>query len=330
MHLIATDPQRRDLGVVRGCSLDMAFGDGENDFELRVPLDGPMRGIDAGSLVYADGTEYGGMVDDVGCDTAASVPCAVYRGPTWHGLLAGRVLRPDPGQDWLRVSGEANAVLLSLVHRVGLEDLFTASGTPSGFDVSYQFARYVDAYSGIRAMLGSAGAKLGMAWDGGRVALSALPVVDHSAREFEGRRTGIRAVAAKRPVNHLVCLGKGELRDRLVVDLYADADGNVSQTQTLFGLDERAQVYDRSSAEAEELLEDGAKRLRELQDADECDVPSLPPGDYGIGDVIGAREGRMGLYVTAEVTKKVVSVGKDGATVTCEAGSPRLRVTQRL
>ena len=330
MRLIATDPGRRDLGALRNCTLDMAFGDSENDFELRVPIADAPRGIGGGSLVYADGTEYGGIVDDIGCDTSERVPQAVYRGRTWHGILASRVLRPDAGQDWLQVSGDANAVLLSLVHRLGLEELFTAAGAPSGFEVAYRFARYADGYQGIRAMLRAAGAKLGVSWDGRRAALAALPVVDYSAREFEGRRTGIRAMWATRPVNHLVCLGKGELRDRIVVDLYADAEGVVSQAQTLFGLDERAEVYDRSSAEYDELLEDGTQRLRELQDADECDVPSLPPGDYGIGDVIGGREGRTGLYVTAEITKMTVAVGRHGATVACEAGNPRLRVTQRV
>lgn len=330
MHLIATDPGFRDLGVVRHCSLDMAFGEDENDFELRVPIADAPRGLSGGSLVYVDGTEYGGIVDDVGCDTASGSPSAVYRGRTWHGVLASKVLRPDAGQDWLSVAGEANAVLLALVHRVGLEDLFTASGSPSGFSVSHRFERYTDAYSGIRAMLRSAGAKLGVAWDGRRVALSALPVVDHSEREFDGRRTGMRASMAHRPVNHLVCLGKGELRDRVVVDLYADADGNVSRTQSLFGLDERAEVYDRSSAEEDELAEDGAERLRELQEADECDVPSLPSGDYGIGDVIGCREPRMGLYATAEIVKAVVAIAEDGASVSYEAGAPSLRVTRGL
>jgi hypothetical protein len=32
-------------------------------------------------------------------------------------------------------------------------------------------------------------------------------------------------------VNHLICLGSGELQNRIVVHLYVDADGNISQTQ---------------------------------------------------------------------------------------------------
>ena len=51
-------------------------------------------------------------------------------------------------------------------------------------------------------------------------------------------------VINKMGVNHLICLGSGELRNRTVVHLYVDGNGNISQTQTFTGLEERAEVLD--------------------------------------------------------------------------------------
>lgn len=331
MHLICTDVARHDICTLNSCTLDMAFGDSENTFELCIPVGTEPTGLTFGSLIYADGTEYGGIVDNVGADTTGKIHKVVYSGRTWHGIIEHKTLRPDTGANHLTVSGEANAVMLQLIHRVGLADLFTVDASDSGIRVTYQFDRYITGYTGLRSMLATKGAKLTMLWDGGRVALSAKAAKDWTADEFDGRTTGLRMSLAGRPVNHLVCLGKGELRDRIVIDLYADEAGSISRTQTLFGLDENEEVYDYSSAGADELEEDGIKRLKECQAASTCDVPNLPTNDYDIGDIVGGRESRLGVFVTAEIYKKIVTVGRHGVTTSCEAGGVRMnRVTPAL
>lgn len=334
MLLICTDASRRDLRALDDCTMDMEFGDGGGDantFELRMPVASAPEGLTFGSLVYVDGTEYGGIVDDVGSDTTGRIHKAVYGGRTWHGVLEGRVLRPDRGADYLSVSGEANAVLLQLVHRMGLAELFAVDASDSGIRVGYRFARYVAGYAGLRAMLASAGAKLATRWDGGKVVLSAMPRRDWSREEFEGRRTPIKIKQASRPVNHLVCLGKGELAQRTVIDLYADESGNVSKTQSMFGIDEVERAYDYSSAEDADLEQEGIKRLKELQDASTCDVPELPNADFDVGDVVGGRESRLGVFVTATIARKVVTIGRRGVTSSCEAGgASSRRVTRAL
>ena len=213
MLLICTDASRRDLRALDDCTMDMEFGDGGGDantFELRMPVASAPEGLTFGSLVYVDGTEYGGIVDDVGSDTTGRIHKAVYGGRTWHGVLEGRVLRPDRGADYLSVSGEANAVLLQLVHRMGLAGLFAVDASDSGIRVGYRFARYVAGYAGLRAMLASAGAKLAMRWDGGKVVLSAMPRRDWSREEFEGRRTPIKIKQASEAGAKVINLCSGE------------------------------------------------------------------------------------------------------------------------
>lgn len=61
MDLIYTNADLVDQGVLQDCVLDLAFGTDENDFELEVPADGVT--LEAGALLYMEGTEYGGMVD---------------------------------------------------------------------------------------------------------------------------------------------------------------------------------------------------------------------------------------------------------------------------
>lgn len=314
MDLILTDASRADVAAVSDYDLDLAFGGDENDFEL-VLREGPR--LTAGCLVYVDGTEYGGIVDEVATDSATGV--ITYKGPTWHGLLAAKVLSPLPGQDHLAISGDAIEALGTLVGLMGLGDVFAAEGSATPLKGTYRFARFTDGYSGIAAMLKASGLKLAMRYADGRVRLSAAPIALWGD-DVDSDRATFSVSRRYRPVNHLVCLGKGELRDRAVVHVYADERGTVSQTQTLMGIDERAETYEQSSAEAAELLEKGLERLGELQGQGEIDVTASEGGEYAVGDLITGRDNLSGEMVTAEVVKKILRVESGAASVEHECG----------
>ena len=313
-----TDAARRDVGVLRGASLNVTWGDSGNDFELTVDLASGAR-LEDGALVYVEGTEWGGVVDER--EASQSDGALRYRGRSWHGILRDRVLCPDPGADYLTVSGEANAVLLSLVSRMGLSDVMTAPAAASGITVGHTFDRYCDAYTGIRKMLAASGARLAVSYDAaaGRAVLSAVPIVDWS----DGPTSDVADVdvtRVHRPYNHLVCLGAGELRDRVVQHWYADERGRVSQTQTLTGLDERATTYDYTNASAEELAQDGPKKLAEYQAADSMSATLALDGSYAVGDVVPGTDIDTGTEVSVTVGTVDVTVTDDGVTATYKAG----------
>lgn len=313
-----TDAARRDVGVLRGASLNVTWGDSGNDFELTVDLASGAR-LEDGALVYVEGTEWGGVVDER--EASQSDGALRYRGRSWHGILRDRVLCPDPGADYLTVSGEANAVLLSLVSRMGLSDVMTAPAAASGITVRHTFDRYCDAYTGIRKMLAASGARLAVSYDAaaGRAVLSAVPIVDWS----DGPTSDVADVdvtRVHRPYNHLVCLGAGELRDRVVQHWYADERGRVSQTQTLTGLDERATTYDYTNASAEELAQDGPKKLAEYQAADSMSATLALDGSYAVGDVVPGTDIDTGTEVSVTVGTVDVTVTDDGVTATYRAG----------
>lgn len=313
-----TDASRVDVGVLRGASLNTVWGDSGNDFELTVDIASPER-IEDGALVYVEGTEYGGVVDER--EASSSDGTVRYRGRSWHGMLRDRVLCPDAGADYLTVSGEANAVLLSLVSRMGLSDVMTVSSAASGVEVKHQFERFCDAYSGIRAMLSASGARLAVAYDSvaSRAVLSAVPVVDWSDGPTSDQ-AGVDVTRVSRPYNHLVCLGSGELRDRVVQHWYADEAGKVSGKQSLFGVDERATTYDYSNAGADELSVKGPKKLSEYQRADSMDATLDVDGAYAVGDVVPGTDVGTGTEVSVVVGTVDATVDELGVTVTYRAG----------
>ena len=100
----------------------------------------------------------------------------------------------------------------------------------------------------------------------GKVHLSAVPLVDYSQdEEWDSDQMNFQISSNERPVNHLICLGKGDLSERMVRHLYMDARGNISETQTFFGVDEVTETYDYSNVESEEeLITGGTQRLQEL------------------------------------------------------------------
>lgn len=312
--------EREDVGVLHDYRFDLAYGEDENDFELQIPSSAHCCG--KGYFLYMDGTEYGGIVDAIASDTDAAA--VTYTGRTWHGLLNSKIIEPDFGQDYLVLSGEANVVLGALITRLGLGDLFAASDADSRLIVSnYKMNRYIPAYEGIRKMLKTEKGKLRFTFKGGKVVLSAHPRGDYTQDgNLDSDLVDLKVKRHYNAVNHLICLGRGELAAREVIHLYVDADGNISKTQTFTGIDERSAVYDNSSAESLEDLENGGiDRLKELALADEVDAALDEDSDqYEIHDLVGATDNIIGLTVTAEITKKIVTIESGQITISYKVG----------
>ena len=167
--------------------------------------------------------------------------------------------------------------------------------------------------------LASVGARLAVTFVDGAPVLSAVAAASYG--DVPSERVGFDAERTYRPTNHLIGLGAGEGTSREVVHWYADASGAVSQTQTLFGLDEVEDTYDYSGSE--DLSADTRARLAEMQGQGAFDV-DLPDGArLDVGDVVTASDAATGLSVEAQVTKVVVSVTRGRATVSYETGTPQ-------
>lgn len=316
MVLVVYDSKLGNVRELQDFELDLAFGSDENSFELTCAADAAPS---EGQFAFIDGGEYGGVVDeasyDAGRDAAGAVTC---KGRTWHGILAGKRLLPNSGSGYLSVSGKAGAVVASLISRMGLSAVFSAASDDAS--VSHTFDRFTDGYSGLKALAKANGRKLAMRRKGSKVELSLPPVADY-ANKVDSDLLDFTLTSVHRCVNHLVCAGAGELENRAVVHFYADAKGNVSHKQTLFGVDEIAALYDYSNADVEKLEEEGRKKLAEYQTRGSIEVDAHDDIDVDVGDVISARDNAHGRTVAATVAKKVVKVSRGVATYSYEVGS---------
>ena len=326
MDLIYTNPAREDLGVLQEYDLDLAFGADENNFECTVSTSGHC--CEAGSLLYIEGTEYGGIVDSIESNTETNE--VTYKGRTWHGILNSKVIEPDAGAAYLVLSGEANSVIGSLLTRLGLSDLFEASAEASGLTIkNYTMNRYISGYDGIMKMLNVVGGKLKVFFNGNKVVLSAKEVYDYTQdEEFDAEQVPFKAKRSYKGVNHLICLGSGQLAERLVVHLYADTEGNISRTQTQTGIDEVSAIYEYSSVSDEaELIASGTDEFKSLLASDEISIEIDTDSDiYDVGDVVGSYDRITGLSASAKIAKKIVAIKNGTITIelspdTAKAGS---------
>jgi len=265
MDLIYADADRKDIGVLDDYNFDLAFGKDENNFDLTVPIENNVCAADY--IVYVEGTEYGGIIDKVTVDTGKRT--ITYSGRTWHGILAGKVVEPEG--DYLVLSGDANAVIGQLISRAGLEGLFQAETNHSGLEIHGFQVRYSDAYSTMKKMLKAPTGKLKMVYREGTVKISAVPWIDYSQRDdWDSSQLTFNISQNNKPINHLVCLGVGNLKDRKVIHLFSGQNGGImpyttkevpvqdsdyildKSQQVMFGDDEVAEVYDYSSAQTTE------------------------------------------------------------------------------
>lgn len=324
VDLFYTDAAHTPQGILKEAVFDVAFGSGENDFELEVPSS---YRLEAGAYVYVPATEYGGIIDE--CVPATDGSTITYKGRSWHGMLEYKILEPNAGADYLVVQGDASSILSAIISRIGLTELFTVPLGASGIQISsYQFDRYTDAYTGITKMLSQAGARLHCSWENGRVVLSAIPINTIELSDGAGR---ISIDEILQPTNHLICLGKGELKNREVIHFYADSQGRVSRTQTLRGLYEVTETYDYSNAEGNELSVKGREQLearQKLSKASLTDVGGV--GDVAfVGDIFHAFDPVSGAEASAKIVKKVAKIAADGdLSVSYETGAEKGSVSK--
>lgn len=320
MDLIYMNAEKADIGVMLDHTLDLAFGSDENDFECKIVRSNHC--CEEGFFLYYEGTEYGGIVDDIEVDTDKDE--ITYHGRTWHGILNSKILEPDAGEDYLIVSGEANGVLGTLIARMGLSSLFVASTEASGITISnYKMNRYIAGYDGIMKMLKAFSAKLNIIFKNGFVELSAKPIVDYSKDEqFDTDQISFVVKKIGSPLNHVICLGKGDLAEREVIHVYADSNGNISETKVFTGIQEVSAIYENVNAQSSDALKQGGIDLilkswnsSELKYDFDSDSES-----YDIGDIVGAKEDVTGTEVSAEITKKIVKISNNTTTISYKVG----------
>lgn len=322
--VILADGKLTPRAIVSQVTLDWACGTDENDFELTID-DALAPNVSQGWYFWLDGSDVGGRIVDRRVSVAGGTSTTTWIGQSWTGMLAAKILQPDPRQDYLTVSGKLPDILTGLMKRIDLDGVFTVQSDDSSTVANWRFEnpRYVDAYTGFRNLLASCGRRLDFQAKDNRILLGITPVgiIDNTV---DSDLVDFRAETNRRAVNHLIGLGSQELKNRLVVNYFADATGVVSQTQTLVGADEVCATYDYSNADLSTLQSETKKHLQELQTGGSVEVTlSDEVGDgLRVDDKIVATDQASGVNVTAVVTKRIVKIDSGILTSTFEVGLP--------
>lgn len=302
------------------CGLDLDIGD-TNDFEIRTNLSAVDKSkMDYGYRIYVLGTEYGGLLEDMQVITKTNE--VVWTGYTWRGLLMQKVVEPPKNTDHLILNGELNDVIRELVaDRFG--SLFVVPEINTGVTlVNWQVDRYVTLYDAIMKFLNANEYRLQLAYkkekgpDYGYVEFQAVPIKDYSAylRYDNDCKINFDIRDCRRGINHLICAGKGQNEERIVLHLFVQEDGSVGKSRYYTGLAEREAVYDFSSADIETLEKDGIKRLKELQNYKSVEL-FLDDIDIELGDIVSGREQVTGTEVKKPVVRKILKLRNGKAEI---------------
>lgn len=275
MDLIYADENRKDIDVLKDYTLDIAYGSDENDFELEVDLNNHC--CQKGYYIYIEnsidgricGTEYGGVIDNIKVDTEKKL--VTYSGRSWQGILATKVIEPPKGYDYLCMNGDANKCIKQVISGIGLSDIFTVSTKDSPVEIVNYNIRYKNVYHGLCKMLSEFDGKLLLRYEEGKVVLSAEYLMDYSQEEeWDSSQVAFTIEKKYRPVNHLICMGQGDLKDRHVIHLFTDEYGGIQpysrvdnpvkdsdyildkSMQVMTGIDEVVEVYDYPNAQVTE------------------------------------------------------------------------------
>ena len=319
MEFIICNADKMELGRLPDpVSVDFDIGD-TNDVEITCE-----RGLlSFGMYLICPGTEYGALIEEM--DSWTNDTEEKWTGNAFRRFLQEFIIEPPAGQDYKIVSGDAHDVMWQVLNGA-FNGLFTVPEEASGIDVgTYQFDRYTDALSGFTKMLLRKNARINIEIKQGgsnepfSIVLSAVPIRNLSSEiEYsQDSKIAINLKESRRGINHLICLGKGELKDRQVVHLYAQLDGSISQTRKYYtGLQERTAVYDYNNAESlEDLIEKGTEQLQDLMNTKSMGM-TVQDVDLQIGDIIAGRNYETGLYMQKPVVQKIVKL--EDSTVSIE------------
>ena len=304
--IIVAAPDGTELRCMLFSEYDFEIGDEENSFLVTCPR-AEWESVANDSRVYIPGTEYGGLFKRLESDTKNN--SVAVGGLTWRGMLQRKIISPPSGQDYATDSGELNAILGTRVS-AAFPGLFVGSSESTGIVVTYQYNRYTTLYEGLKALLKSVGYKMQIEYDQiqRKVVVSAVPIVDYSSEiEYSSDMSADYSMTIDRTgINHLVCLGSGELKNRTVVHLYVDGNGVISQTQTFYGENEIAEVYDYAGASRDDLIQSGIDQLKNEINLNEFSINLESEREVAVGDIVGARDYITGYTVTAPITTKLI------------------------
>lgn len=314
IKFIYTDINYVELGVLKNATLDFEvgkYGVATNDFLLSLAINAWDRNFDTDCIFYSLASEFGGIVTGKKVDTSKNT--IVFSGKTFRGVLEKEYIQPPNGQAYYFAKGEANKEIDNMI-KDRFDDLFVVDNIGlSDINVNYQI-RDLNLLTALEKMLYSADipSRLDIVFKNGQIHLQAIPIIDLSEPLQYDKSYGISVIAQtpNEQYNHILALGKGELTERLRINLYLQEDGswNTTKTEKFEGLKRKTYKYDNSGEEDDVSLINGAIEAVEKTNGSETLQVIFTTDDVSLFDIVGAKEEITGISFKEQVTKKILKV----------------------
>lgn len=317
MDFIIADDKRMEIGYLpKEVEIDLTLyrdadnACGKNDAKIKVS---GASMIGYGTFVFVPGTEYGGRILELQRKT--SEKAEEWYLDTWRRMLGQKIIVPPAGQAYRSASGDANDEIRKILGGM-FGDLFVVPSAPAGITVSGQYDRYTSVLDGLNKILLRSNAKLQIKAMQGEpnkkfyVQIGAVPIADYSQdiEYSQDNKIDLTIRDCRRGINHLICLGRGELTERMIRHLYVQEDGTIGGTQYYFDTDCREVAFDYPNAEnEEELVKAGRERLQELMNYKKMEV-SVNDLTLDIGDIVAGRDRVSGMYLSKPIVSKILRV----------------------
>lgn len=301
MDVILTDKNLKDIAVINDYCNVFFDCNKEKKFSVQISRSNYTNDMTYGSFVYVAGEEYGGIIKDV--ITSTALDYVELKGATCRGMLDTKIIQPAEGADYYIVNGDIYDVMREIISGQYGGLIRVKTGKLGISVLNYHFDRYCTYLKGITKMLESEGYKIIITVvrnndESPYFELSASPIIDYSNDiDFTNDNDILFTMEDDRGgYNHIIGLGKGELKDRTVIHKYVGSDGKISDYQHYFGADEVTYVYDYSSGESDTFERDVETKLKEIMSVPIMTMDVLKYNPISkIGDIIGGTDYLTGL-----------------------------------
>lgn len=313
MELILANNKREDIADISSFTNVEFDINKEMIFKAQVARAYYTTDMAFGSWIYIPGTEFGGMIEGILTDT--TLDYVELSGRTPRGKLSKKIIQPDTGQDYKIVTGDVHEIMRKFID--GNYDDYIKASANAGVSVNnFTLPRYCSLYDGMKRVLASVGRRMVCKFVKNTNTSVYVEVSSEAIRDYSktielsnDNQINFKFDDDRMGVNHLIALGKGELKDRIVIHKYLDRNKKISSTKAYTGYEECTEIYDFSSAEESELDEKAEEKILELANASkfEMDVAKLNL-DVQLGDIVGGKDYLTGLSDRREISNIIYSI----------------------
>lgn len=324
LDYIYTDADYNELGYLSHFDADVEigkYGISKNDFELTLSLEDRDPLFTVGSLFYKENTELGGVIQQLKINTSDNTITLI--GPTFRGMLEKEFIQPSADSAYLTLNAEANACISALIGD-RFDDFYTVENVgASNINVRYD-VRDINLLQALEKALGASNARLCIRHQiDGKVHLCAEKISDKSSTlQYDNDyQIGMIVKTESKPYNHILCLGKGELLNRLRVNLYLQTDGSWSESNQVYtGLDRKTYKHEDVNVEDRaELIKNAIEKVADANESNTLDI-SFEADDAELFDIVGAKEKITGVSFKESITQKIIKISDGDISISYKVG----------